>query len=49
MMKYVLLLSTLTLSLMFSSASSAEWTMVGKTVAGNTFYLDLDRVRKNNG
>ena len=48
-MKYLLLLSTLTLSLMFSSASSAEWTSMGETVAGTTYYIDLDRVRKNGG
>ena len=48
-MKYLLLLSTLTLSLMFSSASSAEWTEVVASTSGTTFYVDLDRVRKNNG
>ena len=48
-MKYLLLLSTLALSLMFSSTSSAEWTSVGSTSAGDKYYLDLDRIRKNGG
>ena len=49
MMKYLLLLSTLTLSLTFSSASFAEWTLVGENVVGSRFYVDLDRIRKNDG
>ena len=49
MMKYLLLLSTLTLSLMFSSASSAEWTEVAEGVSGTKSYVDLDRIRKNDG
>jgi len=48
-MKYLLLLSTLTLSLMFSSASSAEWTWVQEGINGNKYYVDLDRIRKNDG
>ena len=49
MMKYLLLLSTLTLSLMFSSGSSAEWTSAWSTSAGDKYYLDLDRIRMNDG
>ena len=49
MMKYLLLLSTLTLSLAYASASSAEWTEVSQGVKGDKFYVDLDRIRKNDG
>ena len=53
-MKYLLLLSTLTLSLTFSSVSSAEWTLVGDTKDGDTkdgdtYYIDADRIRKHGG
>jgi len=49
-MKNLLLLSTLTLSLMFSAGSFAEWTRVGSTGGGaTTWYLDLDRIRKHSG
>ena len=35
---------------MFSSASSAEWTLVATSVgSGEKFYVDLDRIRKNDG
>jgi len=32
-----------------SSVAYAEWTMVTKNVNGNTFYVDLDRIRKHDG
>ena len=48
MMRYLLLLSTLTLSLMFSSASSAKWTPITYNVDAR-FFVDLDRIRKNDG
>ena len=48
-MKYLLLSSTLTLSLLFSSVSSAEWSITGATVTGHTTYIDFDRIRKNGG
>ena len=34
---------------MFSSTSSAEWTKVSEGVTGSAYYLDLDRIRKNDG
>ena len=50
LMKTLLLTSTLTLSLMFSSASSAEWTEMTTSHGGAvTWYLDLDRIRKHSG
>ena len=48
-MKYLLLLSTLTLSLMFSSTSSAEWTNYGDIGGEVTLYLDEQSIRKNDG
>ena len=48
-MKYLLLLSTLTLSLIFSSNSSAEWTWCERSFKGDTICLDEDRIRKNDG
>ena len=44
------LITTLTLLLMFSSPSFAEWTAVVKGVeSGDTFYVDFDRIRKVDG
>ena len=34
---------------MFSSASFADWTKVGENVSGDTFYVDLERIRKHGG
>jgi hypothetical protein len=48
LLKTLLLTSTLTLSLMFSAGSSAEWTYMGVS-NGNKWYLDFDRIRKSNG
>ena len=48
-MKNLLLLSTLTLSLMFSAASSAEWTEVFESAEGDKHYVDFERIRKVNG
>ena len=49
-MKYLLMLSTLTASLMFSASSFAAWTPVAKSASGSsTNYVDLDRIRKVNG
>ena len=41
----ILLCSTV----MFSSPSYAEWKKVSEGVSGNTFYVDLERIRKNDG
>ena len=47
-MKYLLLTSTLTLSLLFSAGSWAEWTEVAGA-DGDKVYVDFDRIRKVNG
>ena len=49
-MKKLLLIFTLLFStLMFSTPSYAEWTKVGANVSGDTFYVDFERIRKNDG
>jgi len=48
-MKNLLLLSTLTLSLMFSAGSWAEWTAVIESADGSRDYVDFDSIRKVNG
>jgi hypothetical protein len=48
-MKKLLLIFTLLFStLMFSTPSYGEWTMVAKTVDA-TFYVDFERIRKHGG
>ena len=42
---FTLLLSTL----VFSSPSYADWTKLNTTVDGDTYYVDLDRIRKHDG
>ena len=44
-----ILLTTLILSLMFSSISFAEWTKVSENVSGSTFYVDFDTVKEGGG
>ena len=34
---------------MFSSTSFAEWTKVGESVGGTTYYVDFERIRKHDG
>ena len=48
-MRNLLILFTLILTVMFSSTSYAEWTKVTAHVNGNTFYVDLERIRKHGG
>jgi hypothetical protein len=49
-MKNLLLIFTLLFStVVFSSSSYAGWTKVGKTVEGNTHYVDFERIRKVDG
>ena len=43
------LLLALTFSVMFSSTSFADWTKVGETKFGTTFYVDFERIRKHGG
>ena len=44
-MKKLLLISTL----LFSSPSYAEWTKVSKSVNGNTYYVDVEKIEKVDG
>jgi hypothetical protein len=49
-MKKLLLVFTLLFStLMFSTPSYGEWTKVNRTIDGNTYYVDFDRIRKHDG
>ena len=49
-MKKLALLATLLFSVMFSSASYAEWTKVSSSGNGaSTFYVDFERIRKVDG
>ena len=47
-MRYLLIISTLTTSLMFSAASWAEWTKVA-SAGGTKFYVDVRRLKKVDG
>ena len=48
-MKSLLTIFTLLFTVMFSSASFAEWTKVNESVNGHTYYVDLERTRKHDG
>ncbi len=48
-MKKLTLLLTLIFSMMFSSTAFAEWTKVSTDVDENDYYVDFDRIRKNDG
>lgn len=48
-MKSLLTISTLIFTVMFSSASYAEWKLVSESVRGHTFYVDFERIRKHDG
>jgi hypothetical protein len=48
-MKTLTIFLALTFSVMFSSSSYAEWKEVGEDVKGNTFHVDLERIRKHDG
>ena len=48
-MKKLTFLTTLILTVMFSSTSFGEWTNVGKNVKGTTYYVDFERIRKHDG
>ncbi len=43
------LLPTFLLSLIFSSPSYSEWAWLNEGVDGTTFYVDLERIRKQDG
>ena len=48
-MKNILTISTFVFSVIFSSASFAEWTKVTSSVKGDTFYVDYKRIRQHDG
>jgi hypothetical protein len=48
-MKNLLLLSTLTLSLIFSAGSWAEWIEVSEYPNGSKIYVDFDKIHKIDG
>lgn len=48
-MKTLLTIFTLVFTLIFSSTSFAEWTEVGQNEVGDTYYVDLKRIRKHDG
>ena len=48
-MNKLALLITLLFSVMFSSASYAEWKKTGVNVDGITFHVDIKRIRKHDG
>ncbi len=48
-MKTLLTISTLIFTVIFSSTSFAGWTKVDTNSVGDTFYVDFERIRKNDG
>lgn len=48
-MKKLLTLTVILYSLIFSSVSFGEWTKVGTSLIGDTYYVDLERMRIHNG
>ena len=48
-MKTLLTISTLVFTVMFSSPSYSEWTKVSVDDAGNTIYVDFERIRIHGG
>ena len=49
MKKLTLILTLLFSTVMFSSPSYSEWTKVGESVDGDTYYVDFERIRKQGG
>jgi len=48
-MKNITIFLALAFTVMFSSPSFADWKEVGENVKGHTFYVDFERIRKQNG
>ena len=48
-MKKLTLLTTLTITLMFSPLCWGEWVEVDENDIGESFYVDMDRIRKHEG
>jgi hypothetical protein len=49
MKKLTLLTTLIFFSVMFSSTSFAGWTKVSTNVAGATYYVDFERIKKHDG
>lgn len=49
MKKKFLTITVLTCMLFTPSPSFAEWEEVSASVSGNTFYVDIDRIKRNGG
>ena len=48
-MKSLLPTFALVVTMIFASSSFSAWTRVAKTVNGDTFYVDYERIRKHDG
>ena len=48
-MKKLLYIFTLIITVAFSSDSLSEWTKITRSVNGDTFYVDYERIRKHDG
>lgn len=49
-MRRLLIITTIFLSsLIMTSLAHAEWTQAAKSVTGNTFYVDWERIKKHDG
>ena len=48
-MKKLHIIPTIFLSLMMTSVAYAKWTEVGKNVVGDTYYVDFERIKKDDG
>jgi|TARA_B110000438_G_C15557780_1_gene539788 hypothetical protein len=48
-MKALTLFITLAIAVVFHSSSYADWTEMSKGVDGDTFYVDFEGIRKNDG
>jgi hypothetical protein len=48
-MKKILTLNILLYSVMFSSISFGEWTVIGRSVTGDVYYVDFESISLNNG
>ena len=49
MKKLLLIFALLFSTALYSSPVRAEWTQVSENEDGNTFYVDLERIRKHDG
>ena len=48
-MKKLLMLAAIVCSVVLSPVAHAEWTKVTADKDGNTFYVDLERIKKHDG